>query len=236
MKVSFFEEFPNKENLSKLRLVKWNSTIYIASPSLKAFLKLTNPLKKKYKSRFDYVWWPVLKKEEGYWISVFSDEIALFRVYEEIKRAEEKEIKVMLDLELPFGWNKRLFSFFSNRKIFNEMLKTENTITCEYPIPNFLDFLRNKNLKAKERIKMCYSEIALKLLGKSFAKKGMSIGLGCIATGIYGDEKTISPGKLERQMRLCRKWGCKEIILFRLGGLNEKYASEIKKVYIPEKH
>jgi hypothetical protein len=229
MKVSFFEEFPNKENLSKLRLVKWNSAIYIAAPSLKAFLKLIKPLKKKYKSRFEYVWWHVLKKEEGYWISVFSDESALFRIYEEIRKAEEKEIKVMLDLELPFGWPSRLFSFFSNKKIFNELLKAENTITCEYPIPNFLDFLQNKNLKSKERIKMCYSDMALKILGKSFAKKGMSIGLGCIATGIYGDEKTISPEKLGKEISMAKAYNANEVIIFRLGGLNEEYVSEIKK-------
>ena len=113
---------------------------------------------------------------------------------------------------------------------------TEEVHVAGTVVPNFLDFLQNKNLKAKERIKMCYSEAALKILGKSFAKKGFKIGLGCIATGIYGDEKTISPEKLGKEISRAKAYNANEVIIFRLGGLNEEYISEIKKVYIPEKH
>ena len=43
MKVNFFEEFPNEENLEKLKLIYFPSLIYVATKSLEEF----NHIKKK---------------------------------------------------------------------------------------------------------------------------------------------------------------------------------------------
>ncbi len=47
MKISFFEEFPNKQNLAKLKYVTWPCTIYVAAKSFKEFKKLRSLVKSK---------------------------------------------------------------------------------------------------------------------------------------------------------------------------------------------
>lgn len=55
------------------------------------------------------------------------------------------------------------------------------------------------------------------------------IGIGCIAKGIYGNEKILSPEELERDLKILQKSG-KEVVIFRLGGLNKEYVRIIEKV------
>ncbi len=235
MRISFFEEFPTKENLKKAEFITWPSTIYVASESLDKFLNTIKSIKNK---NLDFVWWPVLEKKEGYWVSILSDRKALNRIFDEIKKSEKMKVKVMLDLELPLKNRfsiKRIIQSFGNRKIFRDMLKMKNTLTCEYHYSNFIDSLLgyNKKYKDKERIKMCYSSFdgfsEEKIM--DYSKRGLKIGLGCIDIGILGDERIISPEKIKKEIGICKKCGIKEVIIFRLGGLNEDYASIIKSCF-----
>src|SRR3989344_2037979 len=116
MQVSFFEEFPTKSNLEKLKLVSWPTKVYLAARSLEEFNKLKKKI--KYKNK-EFVYWPVLDKKEGYWISLFSRRKALLRIFKELK---DKNTPVMLDLELPTRHNFWLyfnewFNFFKNKKL-----------------------------------------------------------------------------------------------------------------------
>lgn len=92
MIISFFEEFPITWNISKLKLISGPTKVYLAARSLTEF----NCIKKKKNAQ--YIYWPILEKEEGYWISPFAKRKALQRIFAELRN---KKIPVMLDLELP---------------------------------------------------------------------------------------------------------------------------------------
>ena len=217
MKISFFEEFPSKENLSKLRLVKANS-VYIASHGIYEF----NSIKKRIKTKA--VYWPVLRKEDGYWISPFSNSAALKRIFSEIPKNQE----VMLDLEIPLNWLliiKNMIYFFKNKKIIREFIKSHKAILCESVFPS--NILRIFGLSYNARkINMAYTSMNHFInLKKIHADK---IGIGCIAKGIYGNETIMKPKELENDLRILEKAG-KEAIIFRLGGLNKEYLNVIRK-------
>src|SRR3989344_9192431 len=97
MLISFFEEFPTRENLAKLDFVTWKTKLYLASPGLEAFNLAQTDLRVN-KQLLDIIYWPVLKKKEGYWISPFSQRKALQRTFHELTK---QVVPVLLDLELP---------------------------------------------------------------------------------------------------------------------------------------
>ena len=72
MQISFFEEFPTKKNLAKIRYVPFPTKLYLAAHSLKEFesIKVPSIVKEK-------IYWPILKREEGYWFSPFSKREAM---------------------------------------------------------------------------------------------------------------------------------------------------------------
>ena len=78
MITSFFEEFPTKENLNKVKLIDFPTKLYLTAPSLKEFNQIKKSIKNKYIKEFIY--WPILERKEGYWISPFSKRTALKRV------------------------------------------------------------------------------------------------------------------------------------------------------------
>lgn len=221
MRISFFEEFPSKRNLSKLRLCKAHK-VYIASENLKEFRKYRRKIKNS-------VYWPVLKKEDGYWISPFADAKALKRVLSEIPKNQE----VMLDLELPLNRLliiKNFLDFWKNKKLISEFIKShKKVILCEHPFDFGLKILGlSYNVPAERRIKMIYSSIIP--FAKFFLKnaKAKRIGIGCIAKGIYGDEKIMKPEDLKKDLEIL-EGSKKEIIIFRLGGINKEYAKIINR-------
>ena len=103
MQISFFEEFPTKENLAKLKFVTWNTKLYLATKSLKEFEKIKKQIKaSKHKNKIkEYIYWPILEKKEGYWISPFTKRKALKRIFKEIDEQKGTKIPVMIDAELP---------------------------------------------------------------------------------------------------------------------------------------
>jgi len=244
MKINFFEEFPEKEVLKKASLIKFNSIIYIAAQSLKKFDLYSKQIKKINK-RITPAYWPILKKEEGYWLSPFSETKALERVFNELKK-HKKKLTVLLDLELPTHtpklFFKNFFRFFRNKRMIKDfvMNKPENLTlaTAEYSINNgllsfILRFLGIRLKKVDERIFMCYTSTARndyweKVMRKNI-KKQKSVGLGVIATGILGNELLLSSDKLGRDLELAQKSKTKTVTIFRLGGLNKEYLEVINK-------
>src|SRR3989344_1047206 len=114
MIISFFEEFPTEDTLAKLKLVSWPTKLYVAANNLLQFRAVTSVLRHN-KNLLEAVYWPILKKKEGYWISPFSKQGALQRLFEEL---ENRKIPVMLDLELPTTQNPWLYltEFFNFKK------------------------------------------------------------------------------------------------------------------------
>lgn len=231
MKISFFEEF-----LSDIK--ETESKVIVATKSLEKFNSIN--LKNK-------VYWPVLSKKEGYWISPFSSFKGLKRIFLELKN---KKIPIMLDLELPTTQNWKLYfksyNFFKNKKMIKKFVDSYKgqIYLCEY-FPekvwqeNFLEKLglhySNQTCKI---IKMFYQsihnfneEFMIKHIKKgveNFEDKFV-VGIGTIAVGIHGNEKILSAEELERDLKICKDLGVSEVIIFRLGGLNYKYKKVINK-------
>ena len=245
MIISFFEEFPNKSNLKKLKLINFPTKLYIASHSYKEFLNIKNKIKNKFVKGFIY--WPILKKEEGYWISPFSSREALERIFNELK---DKNIPVMLDLEIPIF---RLFSniksnwkdFFTNKKLIKNFIDNyKNIYLCEYyPEGRYKENLlglfglhyKNKKIKI---IKMVYH--SMHKFNEKFMANEMKNGIkkynenflisyGAIAKGITGREPILSFKQLDKDLNLAKDNKVNEVIIFRLGGLNKNYLNIIKK-------
>jgi hypothetical protein len=240
MQIDFFEEFPDEQNLSKANLLRHKCVVFIAAKSLDEFLDIKkklygiNPL-------IESAYWPLLNS--SYWISPFSATKELKDLYSDLKKHQLTDLKVLLDLELPFK-NPRLFyiellSFFKNKRIIKSFLKNADKLgvrifTAEYPAPlSILRFLGISYPVRKyhhERIPMYYSSMLKKERSKNFCKRMIAkdphIALGVTAKGILGNEPLITPEELNKDFNYFQN---KNIVIFRLGGLNEKYLDIIEK-------
>lgn len=247
MQISFFEEFPTKSNLAKLKYVNWNTKLYVAAKSLEEFNKIKSTVKNN-KNVKEIIYWPVLKKEEGYWLSPFSSTDALKKVISDISG---NDAKVMWDAELPFRhpWLfLRLDNYLRNKPMIKRFFKEKGKLisTSEYPVKNriaefilsFLGVSFSPKKHGNKKIIMYYTSMHkhirrlflknIQKLHKRYGKK-LLIGLGVIAVGILGNESLLSPEDLERDLREMQGVGVSEVIIFRLGGINKKYLKIINK-------
>ncbi len=240
MLISFFEEFPTKQNMDKIKLINFKTKLYIASPSLSEF----NKIKIKNKNIKEIIYWPVLKKEEGYWFSPFSKRSALKRSLNEVP----KNISVMIDLELPTTQNSKLYltqfhNFYRNKSAITNFIKNHsNVYTAEYfPIRCTLKLLglNYDPIKYKTRlIKMFYTSMwpfprsfldnKIKDYKETFGERFIP-AFGTIATGISGKEPALSPEKLRADLEIAEKNNITEAIIFRLGGLDKNHIKIISK-------
>ena len=246
MLISFFEEFPTKENLAKLKLVTWPTKLYLAVPSYRAFQQLTSQIKNKQAQEFIY--WPILSKREGYWISPFSSQKALTRIFRELAG---KKVSVMLDLELPTRQNFWLyftqsFQFRGNKKIIGDFIAGHQgqIYLAEY----YLEGQKPEGLL--ERLGLHYQSGKVKVIkmlyhslhpfseeffrrelprGKQEYGKNFLVAYGTMGTGIHQTEPNIEPKQLKKDLRLARKAGIAEVVIYRLGGLDKEYRKVIKK-------
>ena len=241
MKINFYEEYPTEKNLEKLKFIGFPTKIFIASKSLKEF-KQRKKLARSFKSNISCVYWPIIPK--SYWISPLSNTKDLIKLFKELDSCSEG---LLIDLELPFSSNKKLFfknlfSFRKNKRLIKKFLeKNKSRITCaELPLLFINQLLILTGISYKISYKkslMWYSsmvpEVINKLIKKSLKKikqkKNYSISLGTIATGFLGNEPILSPEKLEKDLRFLKKQGFEEVVIFRLGGLNKKYADVLNK-------
>jgi len=246
MQISFFEEFPTKENLNKLKLVIWPTKLYLAAKSLEEFKLINRQIKNKKVK--EIIYWPILEKKEGYWISPFSKRKALLRIFGEV---EKESIPMMLDLELPTTKNPllyftQLFNFTRNKSLIKSFINNyQGKIYFAEYYPegkfkeNILKFfgLHYQHPKVKI-IKMVYHSLhnfkedfirdELKK-GKEEYKNNYLAAFGTIAVGINGKDPILSADQLEKDLQLAKDIGIKEVIIFRLGGLNKKYVDVLRK-------
>lgn len=243
MRISFFEEFPQPENLAPLRLVTWKTKLYLACPSIKEFSEVERSLDPHKKHIGEAVYWPVLKKKEGYWISPFSRQKALQRIFKELQK---EVVPVLLDLELPTSQNVALFGteflhFAANKQLIQEFIASYygEVYLAEYSPGNdnhekLLEWLglhfQNKNVYV---VKMLYHSLhhftedslrhQLEQGRKTFGKRYIP-AFGTIARGVQGDEPLLSLAQLKKDLTIAREQRMKEVIIFRLGGLTKEYA------------
>lgn len=239
MMISFFVEYPDKE-LDKVNLIDFPTKLYVAANDLGEFNRIKSSIKNKHVK--EIIYWPVLNDNEGYWLSPFTDRKALLRVMDETKNST-----ILWDAELPkkrIHILTRLIGFLKNKKDINNYFKShEKTVyTAEYfPHSRFLGFLGlsfNPNKFGNKKIKMIYSSMhnyneyivrreinyGVKEYGDNFLA-----GFGTLAVGVKGNEPLIRPEILDRDLRIAKELGVKEVVIYRLGGLNAEYLKIIKK-------
>src|SRR3989344_3322194 len=100
MKISFFEEFPVEDNIKKLNLINFPTKLFIAASNYRTFLEIKKGIPKN--NVKEIIYWPVLRKRDGYWISPLANGKAIRKILSEVP----KEQHVMLDLEIPIRWNR----------------------------------------------------------------------------------------------------------------------------------
>lgn len=250
--ISFFEEFPNATTFEKIALVDFDTKIYLAAKNLSEFetyetwLKVANPHVK------DVVYWPVLEKGEGYWISPWAEPSALERVLGEVEqRNDKKPLGVMLDLE-PSLKRSRLFSFKDfrrNKDYVSEFVSnagSENitvyTVEKSY-VPEFilepLGLSFNPAEYGNKQMKMFYSSFRRAVLpdfivnnfferkARQYKERNIIMGLGCIIGGIHETEPVNNPDILKYEIETAKAIGLEEIVIFRLNGLSDEYLKAI---------
>ena len=244
MQISFFEEYPTKENLAKLKPISWKTKLYVAAYSLDEFNSTKKP-----KNVSEMVYWPILKKQEGYWISPFSRRSALLRIFNEL---HNKNVPVMIDAELPTTKNPFLYitqsiNFFRNRKLIQNFIKSRKNISVAEYYPKGKEQEKilarwglhyNPTLYHNKIIKMVYH--SLHSFNENFIKNELATGkkdysrkfivaYGVLATGVAGNEKILSLEQLKTDMEIAESIGIKEVIIYRLGGINKKVVNMLKK-------
>lgn len=241
MKIEFYEEFPNKENLQKLKLIKFPTKIFIASKSIEEFKKYEK-IAKSYKKELEFAYWPIVKN--SYWISPFSNTRDLIKLFNELEKIKNT---LLIDLEFPLRkrWKmylKNIFYLIKNKKLIKRFLEKnkDRITTAEYPfvfVSKFMKFLGlNYNIDYERSI-MWYSSMGSKGLNKKIKsnlekiknKSNYSISLGTIAKGILGNEPILSPENLEKDLRFVEEQGFQKVIIFRLEGLNKEYIQVLNK-------
>jgi len=241
MKIEFYEEFPDKNNLSKLKLLNFQIKIFLAAKSIKEFQKYEK-IAKNYKNNLEVAYWPIVKN--SYWISPFSNTDDLITLFQELDKLPNS---LLIDLELPLRkkWKmyfKNLFSFRKNKRLIKNFLEKnkDRITTAEYPFAFVSKIMKllglNYNINYERSI-MWYSSMMKKkmnlLIKKNLSKirnkKNYSISLGTIAIGILGTEPILSPKKLEKDLKFVEKKGFKKVVIFRLEGLNKEYLKVLNK-------
>ena len=249
MRIHFFEEFPSPEHLEKAALLTFPATIFLAAERLDKFDRLAEQLR-SINPLCEAAYWPL--HQRSYWLSPFAEAADLLELREQLCAHQGEPLKVLFDLELPLLrahlFLKNLPYFFRNKRMLLEMFEEfdhSSNIrihTADYPVLfgwmqglwERLGIAVGWEKFAHSRILMCYSSVlsmswALKRASQfnaMYAKEWgsrMQVGLGTIATGVFGNERVIPPEELQRELLRCELAQVQEVVIFRLGGLNEDY-------------
>lgn len=250
--VSFFEEFPNGTTLDKIAQVDFDTRIYVATRNLSDFYNYEEEFKARNERLKEVVYWPILNRDDGYWISPWSEPQALEKIFSEItERKDQRRLEVLLDLEPSlkrsrlfnfedFNRNKRLITtFVRDAKDYNVSVSTvEKSYIPDWILePLGLSFISEEY--GNRKIKMYYSSYRRRILPdsivdklyerkvKQYAKKKIPLGLGLIAPGIHDEKHRTNPENLQREIEIASDNGIEEVIIFRLGGLNDDYLKAI---------
>jgi len=247
IKISFYEEFPTKENLQKLKLIDFPCDLFAACQSIKEYWSLKKQLELAH-PKVTVQFWPVLKASEGYWMSPFSDFKALKRTISEITK-EKNKMRIVWDVELP---RKKLLmltnlnSFLKSKNLIDEFVRsskqeiliTENPVFLSIVGELFGVYFSPKKYYAHKTVMYYSSLIPTKMLREGVVEdikslhahlgKRLSVGLGTIAQGVEKRPKTLTSQELHSDLSTMKTVGIEEVIIFRLGGLNTNYTKVLR--------
>lgn len=251
MDVSFFEEFADEEMIEIVSRLPYEVKIYLAEEEVTEFIVWRDELLSTGKVK-EVVWWPLLEEEDGYWFSPWSDSKAMERVFDDV--IEHNLSSVMLDVEVPkrrgdimrrsedFDLNQELIESF----IVNASSKGIGVYVIEvtHLSPAILEeigLVYDLNL-GQTPIRMHYSSFLLSWLPEwivdswytreieTVLERDGILGIGLIAPGIYGNEPTYDADRLEKELEMAREADIEEVVIFRLGGVDEEVRSVLEQL------
>lgn len=238
MDINFFEKFPTEKNLNKVSLIRFPSLLFIAAKNLEEFRKYEKYVRKLNK-KIEVGYWPVLSKDEGYWMSPFSSRQGLERIINELDK-EKKKLTLLWDCEFPVN-KKRLFlptkRFFTNKNMITKFLRNtkHNVYIVQYPIVTlFGDLFKFYGLDfpfINKKIYMTYTSMVrkpVKRIYRNIIRMSSRVALGTIAKGALGNEPILTPKDLDSDLKLAKDTNTKEVFIYRLGGLNQRYIKVIE--------
>lgn len=233
MQIDFFEEFPSAESLAPLALWKKPCTVYLAAHDLAEFDSSADLLC-KIAPLAAPAFWPLL--HSTYWVSPFSNLGDLQKLRSTL--SSRRGLRVLLDLELPVLSGRRaqflkgIGTFSKGRKIIREILSLDHRfLLAVYPSVGWLTqkllIALGVDAPGYESCVMHYTSMmpgwVTRLSERMLrirAKRGQrTLGLGCLAPGIFGTEPVISPESLRRDLEFCKAAGINRVVLFRAAGL-----------------
>lgn len=239
MEIDFYEEFPNKVNLQKAKLIKFPIRLFVAAKSIKEFKSFEKKIK-RIKKNTTVCYWPIINN--SYYISPFSNTKDIIELFKELNSIKNP---LLIDIELPHPRKKiieNISSFSKNKKLIKNFLKkNKKRVTAPMQISmgsfKFMELLGFNYPINYEKNPMFYTSMLKKSTIKKTInrfkkiknKKQYTIGLGTIATGICGDEPILSLKALEKDLKLIKNLGFNKVIIFRLGGLNKRYLKVLNK-------
>lgn len=247
MRVSFFEEFPTPENLQPAAFLRPPCRVYLAAPSPEKFRQSKQDLA-KINQDLEASYWPILP--QSYWVSPFSKLRELQNLRNEL--VESKFRSVLIDLELPILAKgmilQNLPGFFSHKRLLKDLpLYPEELVTAEYPalgpltqsVLEFLGLSMPRRVVAHTKIVMFYTSFLRSLKAQRTIKRqiirlhhewpgSIHVGLGTIATGVFGTEGIVPARELREQIRFFRSEGIPEVTIYRLGGVQGAYLDAIR--------
>ena len=124
-------------------------------------------------------------------------------------------------------------------------------VTAEMPtilvpeiIQIYLGVAFNPNLFDSEKVKMIYTSLRKKYKIPNYmtrmlliheAEKGLrqygdrfGLGIGCLTTGIFGNEPVMTLDEFEHDLQTAKHIGISKIFIYRLGGITQDTASIMK--------
>lgn len=252
MDIGFFEEYPTRDNLSRLQLVAFPADVYVAARSIAEFVRLRAAIAADFRSVRTVGYWPILALGDGYWISAFSGSNAIARVVQEL-RSTADPFPVLWDAELPL-LNKRLFltglpALAANRRLIHRTVRDgaapHEIVVAQFPKRGLDELLARIAAVAfpfddYHRLDMLYSSLLTvadragylrRVIGEHSRRyERYSVGLGLIGRGVE-DHTTplITAEELDRDLRIAAEAGVERAVLYRLGGLNEQYAAVVRR-------
>ncbi len=148
--IIFWCEFPNKVNSKTIKLIDFDTEVYITAKTVKEYKQLSKRFKNKH---IKIGLWPILSFEAGYWFSKYTKK-------EDIDKLKEFDgINMKIDIETPIPTKSFLFKKFSlyslirdaNKELKNHKydnkeyllnvinsLKSKKIIISGFPFPNFI--------------------------------------------------------------------------------------------------
>ncbi len=118
--VGFYEEFPTPQRLAKLRDVDFPVSLAVSASSHEKFLELRASILREYPQVKEVLFWPLLKKEEGYYPGTWSAPDAVHRVAD-----ESDGLPVLWDMEAPLdGKFPSLKSRMANGQFLDQWLRS----------------------------------------------------------------------------------------------------------------